>query len=304
MTSAYLRTSAAFALIAALSIAPAAAQRQITPEQRIQRLEDQVRQVQKRVFPKGQPADTAGFADEPAATQTSVRSLNDRVGALERQLAEVLRQTEENGHQVRQMQADLARYQQMEQRLQSLETRLRDGALTAPAEGGAMVSNSPAVSEPVAVTSRPVAPKVIDATGAAPAADEPETDPAEESYNDGFRLWQDKKYDQAITALRATASSFPKSRWASWANNLAGRALLDKGQPRAAAEALLANYRSNPKGERAADSLFYLGQSLMKLNQPAQACKAYSELEAVYGASIRGELQRLLPGAKSAAGCD
>ena len=304
MTSAYLRTSAAFALIAALSIGPVAAQRQVTPEQRIQRLEDQVRQVQKRVFPKGQPADTAGFADEPAATQTSVRSLDDRVGALERQLAEVLRQTEENGHQVRQMQADLARYQQMEQRLQSLETRVRDGVVTAPAEGGATVSNSPAASEPVAVTSRPVAPRVIDATGAAPTADEPETDPAEASYNDGFRLWQDKKYDQAITALRATASSFPKSRWASWANNLAGRALLDKGQPRAAAEALLANYRSNPKGERAADSLFYLGQSLMKLNQPAQACKAYSELEAVYGASIRGELQRLLPGAKSAAGCD
>jgi TolA-binding protein len=89
----------------------------------------------------------------------------------------------------------------------------------------------------------------------------------------------------------------------SWANNLAGRAMLDKGQPRAAAEALLANYRSNPKGERAPDSLFYLGQSLKKLGQPAQACKAYAELEAVYGGSMRGELQRMLPGAKADAGC-
>ena len=59
----------------------------------------------------------------------------------------------------------------------------------------------------------------------------------------------------------------------SWANNLAGRALLDKGQPRAAAEALLANYRSNPKGERAPDSLFYLGQALMKLGQPARPAR-------------------------------
>lgn len=302
MTSAYLRTSAAFAVMAALSIAPAAAQRQVTPEQRIQRLEDQVRQVQKRIFPKGQPADTAGFPNEPAATQASVRSLDDRVGALERQLAEVLRQTEENGNQVRQMQADLARFQQMEQRLQALETSVRNGVSAAPA-GGVVNNDSPSPSAPVAVSTRPAAPGAKP-TAAAPASEEPASDPAEASYNDGFRLWQDKKYDQAITALRATASSFPKSRWASWANNLAGRALLDKGQPRPAAEALLANYRANPKGERAPDSLFYLGQALMKLNQPSQACKAYSELEAVYGASIRGELQRLLPDAKAAAGCD
>jgi TolA-binding protein len=99
------------------------------------------------------------------------------------------------------------------------------------------------------------------------------------------------------------ASSFPKHRRASWANNLAGRAMLDKGEPRAAAEALLANYRSNPRGERAADSLFYLGQALVKLNQPSQACKAYAELEAVYGSSMRGELQSLLPDAKAEANC-
>ena len=99
------------------------------------------------------------------------------------------------------------------------------------------------------------------------------------------------------------ASSFPGHRRVSWANNLAGRALLDKGQPRAAAEALLANYRSNPKGERAPDSLFYLGQSLMALKQPGQACKAYAELEDVYGSTMRPQLRELLPAAKQDAGC-
>ena len=72
---------------------------------------------------------------------------------------------------------------------------------------------------------------------------------------------------------------------------------------RAAAEALLANYRSNPKGERAPDSLYYLGQSLMQLNQAGQACKAYAELEAVYGAQVRAELKRVLPAAKTDARC-
>jgi len=72
---------------------------------------------------------------------------------------------------------------------------------------------------------------------------------------------------------------------------------------KAAAEVLLANYRGNPKGERAADSLFYLGQSLMKLDQPSQACKAYGELEAVYGSSMRADLQKMLPTAKTQAKC-
>jgi hypothetical protein len=56
-------------MLGTMLAAPAAAQRrQATPEQRIERLEKQVRQVQGRIFPKGQPADTAGFVDDPAAT--------------------------------------------------------------------------------------------------------------------------------------------------------------------------------------------------------------------------------------------
>jgi TolA-binding protein len=301
MTSAFLRTTAAFALVSALAIVPAAAQRQpATPEQRIDRLEDQVRQVQRRVFPQGQPAATAGFSDEPAATQASVRSLDDRIGALERQLADVLRASEENGRQLRDMQADLTRMRtDQEQRLRALETAVRAGPVAAPVDNGP----SPAISQPLPASARPAPPTIVN-TDTPPAGDNGAVDAAEASYNEGFHLWQDKKYDAAIASLRATASSFPKSKWVSWANNLAGRAMLDKGQARAAAEALLANYRSNPKGERAADSLYYLGQSLKKLGQPEQACKAYAELEAVYAGSMRGELQRLLPGAKSDAGCN
>ena len=132
--------------------------------------------------------------------------------------------------------------------------------------------------------SRPTPPVATTTPSGGPAATGPETDPGEDAYSEGFRLWNAGQYGEAITALRAFTSAYPKHRRVSFANNLIGRALLDKGQPRAAAEALLANYRSNPKGERAADSLFYLGQALMQLGQPGQACKAYSELEAVYGA--------------------
>jgi TolA-binding protein len=118
---------------------------------------------------------------------------------------------------------------------------------------------------------------------------------AEAAYDKGFQLWNAGKYDQAITALNSFVKAYPNHRRVSWARNLAGRAQLDKGQPRAAAETLLANYRRDPKGERAQDSLFYLGQALMKLDQPSQACKAYQELEEVYGTSVRAPLKASLP---------
>ena len=160
---------------------------------------------------------------------------------------------------------------------------------------------------PKPTSSKP--PKGTTATAATPApapaaaSAAPEGDPGEDAYTEGFHLWEAGNYDQAINALRAFTSAYPKHRRVSYANNLIGRALLDKGQPRAAAEALLANYRSNPSGERAPDSLYYLGQALMKLGQPTQACKAYQELDAVYGAKVRPDLKKLESDAKTQAQC-
>ena len=277
-------------VLATLSLTPAAAQkRQPTPEQRIDRLEKQVRQVQKQVFPKGQPADTAGFVDDPAATQEAVTSVAARLDAVERQLSEIVRTTEENGNRVAVMEAELARLRaDQDRRLRALET----GAAAAPATDGTGDAADATEAPPPASK-----PKVETATT------DTSSDPAEVAYDKGFQLWNGGKYDAAITALNAMAKKYPDHRRVSWAHNLAGRAMLDKGQPRAAAEALLANYRRDPKGERAQDSLFYLGQALVKLNQPSQACKAYGELEDVYGASLRAPLKVGLPAAKNQAKC-
>lgn len=302
MKSAYLLTIFPAALI--LAVSPATAQRQPppSPEQRIDRLERQMEQVQRQVFPRGRPAETAGYSNEPAATQASVLSLDQRLAALERQLADTLRQAEENGFKVRTMEAELQRLRtDQEGRIAALER----AAQAAPAVADIQATQDPAKPkvEAASLTTRlkpaaAIAPKTTGDTGSEAASD-----PAEVAYDEGYELWKSGKYDQAINSLRATASSFSDHRRASWARNLAGRALLDKGEARAAAEALLANYRKDPKGERAADSLFYLGQALMKLGQPGQACKAYAELEGVYGDRMRGELKSLLPSAKSDARC-
>lgn len=297
-------TAAAFAVVPSAGMA----QRQApSPEQRLDRLEQQVQQVQRQLFPKGRPADTAGFSDEPAATRSSVLTLDQRLDALERQAADVLRQSEENGNRLRGIEDSVARIRaEYEQRLATLEQRMSNPAMApsaavpqaAPPSAAATLkprpqpqsSNRPIPNEPPTATSDTTA------TGAA-------SDPGEDAYTEGFRLWQAGQYDQSITALRAFTSAYPKHRRVSWANNLVGRALLDSGQPRAAAAALLANYRNNPEGERAGDSLYYLGQALIKLGQPGQACKVYGEFDAVYGVAARADLKKLEADAKSQAQC-
>ena len=307
-----LPPATALAALAAAALVPASsamAQRPApTPEQRIERLERQVQQVQRQVFPKGRPADTAGFSDEPAATQSSVATLDQRIDALERQMADILRLSEENGHALQSLQADLSKVRSDDrQRIDALEQRLNEAAAAAAAV--------PAVETPPPVTTKPPAAKPAikptirkgeTASASAPAEGGPATalgDPAEDAYSEGFHQWEAGQYDQAIASLKAFTAAYPKHRRVSYANNLIGRALLDKGDARAAANTLLANYRSNPAGERAPDSLYYLGQALMQLGQPSQACKAYQELDAVYGAKVRADLKAQVQSAEAKAQC-
>ena len=231
------------------------------------------------------------------ATQASVANLDNRIVALERQIADLLRVGEENAHRIGQLEAELKQQKDdSTARIAALEAQLA-AASQAPVQSAGQ-TDEPKSTPLNAVASTSSKPKPTNAV-----VSTTETDPAEEAYDAGYQLWNSGKYDEAIGALRAFVSAYPSHRRTSWANNLTGRALLDKGEPRAAAEVLLANYRANPKGERAADSLFYLGQSLMKLDQASQACKAYAELEAVYGSSMRPALKEMLPAAKSEAKC-
>lgn len=304
------RLTTALASGALLAVVPSIAvadQKQApTPEQRLDRLEKQVQQVQRQVFPKGRPADTAGFADDPAATQSSVMSLDQRLDALEKQMADLVRQSEENGHRLRSVETGMGQLKTDEdQRIATLEQRIAEAQAAPPVPTGDAIplpSTGPVKGRPagpgkVAVKNPAEVPTTSVAEAAAAA------DPGEEAYTQGFREWEAGQYDQAITTLKAFTAAYPKHKRISYANNLIGRAMLDKGDARGAATALLANYRSNPGGERAADSLYYLGQALMKLGQPRQACKAYAEMDAVYGAKIRPDLKKLEADGKSQAQC-
>src|SRR4051794_1574808 len=310
------RLIAALAAGAALTLVPATvqAQRQAppTPEQRLDRLEKQIQQVQRQVFPKGRPAGSAGFSDGPAATQSSVGNLHQRLDALEKQVADLVRLSEENGNRLRNLETGIGELKTgQDQRISALEQRLNEAAAAAP-----VVAPPEAPATSTAPTrSKTVPPKAPPkkTTAAQPIQNEDTTtvesaaaatDPGEDAYTQGFRMWEAGQYDQAIAALKAFTAAYPKHRRVSYANNLIGRSLLSKGQTRDAANAFLANYRGNPGGERAADSLYYLGQAAMQLGQPAQACRVYAEFEAIYGAKARADLKKQVSDGKTQAQCN
>src|SRR5215212_2908102 len=114
-------------LLASVAV-PAAAQRSETPEKRIERVEQQRRDVQSRVFPNGAEVAPEIDPQQPAGIQAgvpasgAVADLTARVDSLEAQLRELTGQTEQNGNRLRQMENGLAQLRDsVGGRLDSLE---------------------------------------------------------------------------------------------------------------------------------------------------------------------------------------
>jgi TolA-binding protein len=282
------------ATLLAASAGPALAQNEQV-DRRVGKLEQEMRAVQRKVFPGG-----AGAILEPeirAQTQaqtiggapagSAVSDLTARVDALEAQLARITGEAEQNSFRVRQLEDSLASFRtSMQGRFAELESA-RAAQAAAPAE-------------------QPRAAPAVQQTAAAPATAEARpaaADAGEEAYLAGFRLWEQGKFTQAQSALEGMAKKFPKHMRASYARNLAGRAYLDDNKPATAAKVFLSNYQIDPKGERAADSLLFLGEALMKLGKPLEACKVYDELQDVYAPSMRDFVKQRLPQARAEAKC-
>ncbi len=296
------------ALIAALFLAgvpalPAAAQQTVPAlGGRVDKLEKEMRAVQRKVFPGANPqyfdpeiapAPPPGAAPAGNPATSPVADLGARVDALEQELSRMTGQVEQTTFKLRQLEDAMNKFKgDAEFRLNTLE----GGALPAGAAlkppAAAPVAPSPApVPAPAAAPLPPPAPSA--ATG----------DPAEDAYMAGYRLWEAKKYPEAAAALKAFSAKYPKHKRASYAQNLLGRAYLDDGKPAMAAEAFYGNYQKMPRGERAPDSLYFLGQALVQLKKPAEACKVYDELQDVYGATLSDALKAKVGKGRADAKC-
>jgi TolA-binding protein len=277
----------------AAAATPAPAQRSDPIERRVDRLEGEMRAVQRRVFPDGRAQfvepeirPQAGTPARPGPSGDALSSLAARVDALETQLRALTGQVEEQQYRTRQIEEQIGRLRtDLQARVDQLER-----------------SSRPPAAEPVPA---PETPEPAAGTSDEPAAEAPAAprDEAEEAYNAGYRMWAAGQHAQAQQALAAAATRFPNSPWTSWMRNLEGRSYLDDGKPATAARVFLANYQDNPRGARAADSLFFLGQALTRLNRRPEACRVYGELAQVYP-NMRDFLRQRLPQARTDASCE
>ncbi len=330
------------AVLLATVAVPALAEPKPSLDQRVDRVEKELRAVQRKVFPGGSPAFTEPEIAAPApqapppgagAGSSRLNDLTERVDALEKTVAQMTGQIEQNEHRLSVASEQAARDRaEFDTRLKALEAsanpapavpvnnadlsptvvRPAPGAAARPTRPGLPYTGAPFASTSSAPAPAPtrVSPARPDTKSPPPGADDdspsaaPSTgDPAEDAYLAGVHLWETKKYPEARTALKAFLAKYPKHRRASYAQNLIGRSYLDEGSPANAAEAFAANYQTNPRGERAPDSLYYLGQSLMKLNKPTDACRVYREIDDAYGDKVSDSLKTRIAAARKEAKC-
>lgn len=294
-----------------LAIAPPAIAQNAPVEVRVDRLDKEMKAVQRKVFPAGAPVEAqivrpAAPAVVPGSPSSSpISDLTARVGALESQLASITGQVEENSFKLKQLEEAFTKYKaEIEGRLLQPETppEVRPTAAAPVAADPAPVAAKPAPSKPAPA---PATPAASEARKAAIAAIErPDTgDAAMDSYSYGFRLWDAKFYPEAQAQLKATVDKYGDASVASRAQNLLGRAYLDDGKPALASVAFYENYQKRPRGDRAPDSLAYLGEALIQLKKPADACKVYAELEQVYGTSLSASLRGMMDKGRTKAKC-
>ena len=275
--------------------APAIAQD--NDEARIRKLEAEVRALQRQVFPGGdgryfEPDISAPANGRPnTPTQTSaVTDILARLDALESSIQSLTSQIEVANN----TQAGLS------DRVSVLEnafaTRTADAT---PGSGGGTVnagtaqprSATPAPTPtPTPAATRPTGPSA-ERLAAVRAIAKPSTDDAgDDDYSYGFRLWEAKFYPEAQQALAAFVEKYPDHWRTTYGRNLLGRAFLDNGQAREAAPWFLQNYQADNDAARAPDSLLYLAEAMIELNDTDRACIALAEFSETYPAIASGRL--------------
>ena len=210
----------------------------LRPKQRIDRLERQVQQVQRQVFPQG-PAGRHRRLSPTIPPRPNRRSSTSTSGSMRSsgRWRTWSAQSEENGNRLREIEADLARLRaDQEQRIAALEQRMSEAAAAGPATDGAapgcrrQPKRRRRAQEPKGAIrqSRRATRRRRDRSGHRSGR---------RRLYAGFRLWEAGNTTRRSRRCRAFTAAYPRHRRVSYANNLIGRSLLDKGDARAAAEA-------------------------------------------------------------------
>lgn len=296
----FIQNTPLVASLALIIATPALAQTagEVSLETRVRKVESEVSAIQRVVFPGGdgrffpQIQPTEG-ATAPAGTPASNPSTDmlTRMDALEGQVARLTSQVEEDRNRMDKLEARLAALEPGKQAGGEVAAGTAPTSNLAAMTGGASAA-APAPQVAAAKSAVKAATPSAQRIAAVRAVEKPQTqDPADDEYSYGFRLWEAKLYPEAQQQLKLYLNKYPKHARGSFARNLLGRAYLDDGNPREAASWFLQNYKANPKGERAADSVLLLAESMRQLKDTNRACVALDQFEREFAKDSTGRLK-------------
>jgi tol-pal system protein YbgF len=258
-------------------------------DRRIGKLESEMKAVQRKVFPGGnprffEPEITAPEA-EPAApdgvpASNPLTDLSVRVGEMERQLRTMTGQAEANEFKLRQLEASLQKLQgDYDFRLNALEGN-------GPPSAAGTAANAPAGLQVEAPAGPP--PQVITP---APAAASPSAAPAKaataaEAWQTAYAQVVSKNWAASERLMTAYLVDWPRSTRIPQAQYWLGRSYAERGQHAQAADAYLKVYNNHPRSDRAPDALIGLSNALIGIKNPQQACRVLGELTSVYAEQL------------------
>ncbi|WP_369025902.1 tol-pal system YbgF family protein [Qipengyuania sp. RANM35] len=268
-------------------------------EMRIRRLEQEVKALQRKVFPGAdgryfEPEISAtpstGTTTVPTNSTTAVTDILARLDALEAQLQRQTAQNEENANTLRVLGERIAV-------LEAGGVKPAVATNTAPATETIVSPSNNAVNTNVdkmtgnAPPAKPATGPSAERLAAVQAIAKPQTDDAgDDEYSYGFRLWNAGFFPEAAQQLTMFVEKYPKHSRISYGRNLLGRAYLNDGKAREAAPWFLKNYQSDKQGARAGDSLLYLAEAMIQLKDTKRACIALAEFSETYPALATGRL--------------
>lgn len=295
-----LARGAASALL--LVLAPMAASAQSSDvnalTQRLERLQQDVYELQTQVYGGAAPAIGAGGSGLAATQEVRLQEVDNQLRGLTGQVEELSYRLQQVSERLEKLVSDVDfRLRAVEQGSVGLPPAAAIGAPAfpeAPAAGAALVPPPPAgqpqtlgtltgdqyqaaqtgVPEPVPPA---LAPETQTAAAPAAAFELPPGSPTEQ-YDFAFGLLRQANYADAEVALKAFVAQNPNDKLAGNALYWLGETYYVRGNFPDAAVTFAEGYQKYRESAKAPDNLLKLGMALAQLGQTADACKTFAQL--------------------------
>jgi tol-pal system protein YbgF len=292
-SSSNLLTAAALATVFAFSVAPAWSADVDDLEDKIDRVERDLRELQYDVHKGNPPAGSGGLAGGPPG---GVSGGGARLNDMEQSLRELRGQVESLSFQVKQLteQLDIARK----------ESNYRLGAL----EGGAPASAIPVPGTSAALPAQKAAPPVVltrggsnqagkapGTLGSIPADADVETAGGvspQQQYDGAMDLLSRAQYAEAQGAFRKFVAANPADQLAGPAQFWVGDIAFTQKDYQGSAKAFADVLKRYSKTAKAPEAMLKLGLSLLELSQKKEGCTTLGALKTKYPTAAKPLLDR------------